>query len=31
VASTANDSVRFGELPDWPTDSFLDVLGIPHL
>jgi hypothetical protein len=31
VASTANDSARFGELPDWPTDSFLDALGIPHL
>lgn len=31
VASTANDSARFGELPVWPTDSFLDALGIPHL
>ena len=31
VASTASDSVRFGELPDWPTDSFLDALGVPHL
>ena len=31
VASTANDSARFGELPDWPTGSFLDALGIPHL
>jgi hypothetical protein len=31
VASTANDSARFGELPDWPTDSFLDALGIPGL
>jgi hypothetical protein len=31
VASTANDSAGFGELPDWPTDSFLDALGVPHL
>jgi RTX calcium-binding nonapeptide repeat (4 copies) len=31
VASTANDSARFGELPDSPTDGFLDVLGIPRL
>jgi hypothetical protein len=31
VASTANDSARFGELPDSPTDSFLDALGVPHL
>lgn len=31
VASTANDSARFGELPVWPSDSFLDALGIPHL
>jgi hypothetical protein len=31
VASTASDSARFGELPDWPTDSFLDALGLPHL
>ena len=31
VASTANDSARFGELPDWPTDSFLDALGVPNL
>jgi RTX calcium-binding nonapeptide repeat (4 copies) len=30
VASTANDSARFGELPDWPTDSFLDALGVPN-
>jgi Ca2+-binding RTX toxin-like protein len=31
VASTTNDSARFGELPDWPTDSFRDALGIPGL
>jgi hypothetical protein len=31
VASTAGDSARFGELPDWPTDSFLDALGMSHL
>jgi Ca2+-binding RTX toxin-like protein len=31
VASTANDSATFGELPDSPTDSFLDALGVPHL
>jgi hypothetical protein len=30
VASTAGDTVRFGDLPEWPTDSFLDALGIPH-
>jgi hypothetical protein len=30
VASTANDSVRFNELPDWPTDGFLDALGVPN-
>lgn len=31
MARTASDSARFGEVPDWPTDSFLDALGIPHL
>jgi hypothetical protein len=31
VASTASDSARFGELPSWPTDSFLDALGVPHI
>jgi RTX calcium-binding nonapeptide repeat (4 copies) len=31
VASTPGDSARFGELPDWPTDSFLDALGVPNL
>jgi hypothetical protein len=31
VASTPGDSARFGELPTWPSDSFLDALGIPHL
>ena len=31
VATTANDSARFGELPDWYTDSQLDALGVPHL
>jgi RTX calcium-binding nonapeptide repeat (4 copies) len=31
VVSTASDSARFGELPSWPTDSFLDALGVPHL
>jgi RTX calcium-binding nonapeptide repeat (4 copies) len=31
LASTANDSARFGELPDWPTDSFRDALGVPGL
>jgi hypothetical protein len=30
AASTVGDSVRFGDLPDWPTDSFLDALGIPN-
>jgi hypothetical protein len=30
MASTAGDTARFGELPEWPTDSFLDALGIPH-
>lgn len=31
VVSTAGDSARFGELPDWPTNSFLDALGVPGL
>jgi Ca2+-binding RTX toxin-like protein len=32
VATTASDSARFGELPDWaPMSSFLDALGVPHL
>ena len=31
VASTANDSALFGELPAWYSSSQLDALGIPHL
>jgi hypothetical protein len=31
VASTPNDSARFGELPAWYTDSQLDALAVPHL
>jgi Ca2+-binding RTX toxin-like protein len=31
VASTASDSARFGDLPDWPTESFRDALGIAGL
>jgi Ca2+-binding RTX toxin-like protein len=31
VASTVGDSVRFGDLPDGSTDSFLDALGVPRL
>jgi hypothetical protein len=31
VASTTSDSARFGELPNWPTDSFRDALGVPGL
>lgn len=31
VATTASDSARFGELPDWaPYSSFLDALGVPQ-
>ena len=29
VARTPSDSVRFGELPDFTTGSFLDALGVP--
>ena len=32
VATTASDSARFGELPDWaPSSSFLDALGVQRL